>query len=525
MRAGQNSNSTGLWRLVFVVIFSFLLLPPRLSFGSEGAPDLAGWTLVWSDEFNGPNGSRVDASKWTMETGGGGWGNNELQYYTNSSDNAYQENGSLIIKVIKETYTGPDGVTRNYTSARLKTQGKFEQAYGRFEARLKVPFGQGIWPAFWMLGNNINQVGWPQCGEIDIMENIGREPSTVHGTVHGPGYSGASGIGAPYTLPDGERFADAFHVFAVEWEPREIRWYVDGNLYYTLKPDKLPAGAAWVFDHPFFLLLNVAVGGNWPGSPDESTSFPQVMMVDYVRVYQRKVASVSAASYNGATLASGAIVAAFGSHLATVTESASTIPLPTTLGGTRVKIKDGAGIEHDAPLFFVSPFQVNYQIPTETIAGKASVTVTSADGYTSIGTSDIAAVAPGLFTFNADGQGVGAGYALRYSNGQQHIEPIAQLDARNKWIPLPINLGPETDQVFLILFGTGIRFHSSLALAVTIKIGGVDAEVLYAGPQGDFVGLDQLNIRLPRTLAGRGEIDVALNIDGRSANPVRISIS
>src|SRR6185295_12134975 len=170
------------------------------------------------------------------------------------------------IQALRETYAGPDGVVREHTSARLKTQGKFEQAYGRFEARLKVPRGQGLWPAFWMLGNDIGTAGWPRCGEIDVMENIGREPATVHGTIHGPGYSGAGGIGAAFILPGGAPVADDFHVFAVEWEATAIRWYVDGTLYQTRTPTDLPAGQRWAFDHPFFMVLNVAVGGGWPGS-------------------------------------------------------------------------------------------------------------------------------------------------------------------------------------------------------------------------------------------------------------------
>src|ERR1700736_5908612 len=245
------------------------------------------WKLVWSDEFNGPNGSAVDSTKWTTETGGGGWGNNELEYYTSRLENASRLNGNLVIKVMKEKYTGADGVTRNYTSARLKTQGKFSQAYGRFEARIKIPRGQGIWPAFWMLGNDVEKPGWPDCGEIDIMENIGKEPALVHGTIHGPGYSGANGLGDPYALPAGEPVADNFHVFAVEWEPYAIGFYVDGHLYATRTPADLPKGTKWVYDHPFFLLLNVAVGGGWPGNPDASTVFPQTMLVDYVRVYER----------------------------------------------------------------------------------------------------------------------------------------------------------------------------------------------------------------------------------------------
>ncbi|HEU5238299.1 MAG TPA: glycoside hydrolase family 16 protein [Pyrinomonadaceae bacterium] len=245
------------------------------------------WRLVWSDEFNGRNSSPVDATKWSFDIGGHGWGNNELETYTSRASNAHVEDGSLVITALKETFTGPDKITRNYTSARLLTRKKFSQQYGRFEARIKIPFGQGIWPAFWMLGENIEAVHWPNCGEIDIMENIGREPSTVHGTFHGPGYSGGKGVSAAYTLANGEKFADDFHIFAVEWEPNAIRFYADGKLYSTRTPADLPAGASWVFDHPFFLILNVAVGGGWPGNPDKTTVFPQRMLVDYVRVYQR----------------------------------------------------------------------------------------------------------------------------------------------------------------------------------------------------------------------------------------------
>jgi beta-glucanase (GH16 family) len=257
-------------------------------------PPAAGWTLVWSDEFNGSDGSPVDSSKWELETGGNGWGNQELEYYTTRSQNAFQHDGKLVIKVLEEKYTGTDGVSRNYTSARLKTQGKFFQVYGKFEARIKIPRGQGIWPAFWMLGDNIDKPGWPDCGEIDIMENIGKEPSMVHGTIHGPGYSGSDGISSPYSLSPDQRFADDFHIYAVEWEPEVIRFYVDEHLYATLTPAELPKGAKWVYDHPFFLLLNVAVGGGWPGNPDASTVFPQTMLVDYVRVYKREPNSVPA---------------------------------------------------------------------------------------------------------------------------------------------------------------------------------------------------------------------------------------
>jgi beta-glucanase (GH16 family) len=250
-------------------------------------PNLPGWILVWSDEFNAPDGSPTDASKWVEETGGSGWGNLELEYYTARPENSFQRGGNLVIKVMKEKYTGSDGVTRDYTSARLKTQGKFSQRYGRFEARIKIPKGQGIWPAFWMLGDDIDKFGWPKCGEIDIMESIGKEPALVHGTIHGPGYSGDKGIGSPFALPTNADFADDFHIYSVEWEPKVIRFYVDDHLYATRSPAELPQGAKWVYTHPFFLLLNVAVGGNWPGSPDATTHFPQTMLVDYLRVYKR----------------------------------------------------------------------------------------------------------------------------------------------------------------------------------------------------------------------------------------------
>src|SRR5215467_6949410 len=252
-------------------------------------PSAKGWTLVWSDEFNGPDGSAPDSSKWTYDTGGKGWGNSELECYTNSSQNAQIQGGNLVITARQQAITCSDGTASSYTSARLKTQSLFTQAYGRFEARIKIPAGQGMWPAFWMLGNNITTTGWPACGEIDIMENIGKEPGTVHGSLHGPSTtSRTSDATAPFSLPAGQTFADAFHLYAVEWEPGVVRFYVDTNLYATFTQSQWPAGGAWVFDHPFFLLLNVAVGGTWPGSPDNTTQFPQQMLVDYVRVYTKQ---------------------------------------------------------------------------------------------------------------------------------------------------------------------------------------------------------------------------------------------
>ena len=239
-----------------------------------------GWTLVWSDEFTQADGTSPDPTKWAYDIGGGSWGNNELEYYTPRTNNVRVEKGLLVIEARQEDFRGS-----KYTSARLKTLGKWSCTYGRIEARIKVPRGQGIWPAFWMLGTNISTVSWPACGEIDIMENIGAEPGTVHGTVHGPGYSGgARGIGGPFALPEGS-FSDDFHVYAVEWTTNQIKWFVDDRQYFSVTPARLPPGASWVFTQPQFIVLNVAVGGTWPGNPDRTTVFPQRMLVDYVRVY------------------------------------------------------------------------------------------------------------------------------------------------------------------------------------------------------------------------------------------------
>jgi beta-glucanase (GH16 family) len=248
--------------------------------------------LLWNDEFDGPEGTPPDPAKWGYDLGGKGWGNQEYQYYTNQLQNAAQDGNSSMAITAREASAAENedlncwyGPCR-YTSARLLTKGKFSFTYGVVEARIRVPFGQGIWPALWMLGEDFGPVAWPHCGEIDIMENIGREPNIVHGTIHGPGYCGGDGIGGPFTLPEGQALKDDFHLFAVEWLPGLIRWYMDGQQYYEVRREQIPDGAPWPFDHPFFLLLNLAVGGFWPGDPDETTIFPQTLLVDYVRVFQ-----------------------------------------------------------------------------------------------------------------------------------------------------------------------------------------------------------------------------------------------
>jgi beta-glucanase (GH16 family) len=235
------------------------------------------WQLVWSDEFNG---TVLNDSNWTHEIGGNGWGNGELQYYTDRDTNSYLENGYLIIQALEENYS-----SWNYTSARLKTQGKKFFKYGKIMARIKLPYSQGIWPAFWMLGENIPSVGWPACGEIDIMEMIGGEgnDNTVYGTAHWQDENGHhASYGNSYTLSSGI-FADNFHLFSIIWDDQRIKWYVDNQLYNEL--DITPSSLS-EFQNNFFIILNVAVGGSWPGYPDSTTVFPQKMIVDYVKVYQ-----------------------------------------------------------------------------------------------------------------------------------------------------------------------------------------------------------------------------------------------
>lgn len=234
--------------------------------------------LVMQDEFD-TNGA-PNSAIWTYDigTGSNGWGNNELEYYTNSSDNVKVEDGMLQITAKKQAFMGSE-----YTSARLLTKGLFEQKYGRFEARIKMPWGQGIWPAFWLLGADSDTVTWPLCGEIDIMEYKGQEPTVTHGTVHGPGYSGATAITKSYDLIN-NRFDTDFHIFGIEWGKNYINFYVDDVLYNQITPDKVTG--EWVYDKPFYIILNLAVGGNYVGSPNNETTFPQTMLVDYVRVYE-----------------------------------------------------------------------------------------------------------------------------------------------------------------------------------------------------------------------------------------------
>lgn len=277
---GPNHTRRGGVRLVLSLALSTLLFVATRAIGA--APQ---WTMVWSDEFNAAANTPPNPQTWSYDLCQG-CGNNELETYTTSTQNCRHDgNGHLVIEADQ---TGAN----SWTSARIKSQAMFSHQWGRIESLIQIPYGQGLWPAFWMLGTNIGTVGWPTCGEIDIMENVGSNttPSTassrVYGTLHGPNGGGNYGDGGNYTMPGGVALSAGYHTYAIEWSPNQVKFFFDTNNYFTGTPANVPAGATWVFEHPFFIIFNVAVGGNWPGSPNAQTVFPQYMDVDYVRVYK-----------------------------------------------------------------------------------------------------------------------------------------------------------------------------------------------------------------------------------------------
>lgn len=241
------------------------------------------WVLVWSDEFDGAAGSAPSSENWTPDVGGDGWGNEQLEHNTDRTDNAFLDGeGNLVIRAQRESYEGNE-----YTSARLTSVDKVEYGPARVEARIKVPQGQGIWPAFWLLGADFPEIGWPGCGEIDIMELRGDQPDAAIATVHGPGYSAGESISDTQRIFGGETWADDFHVYAVDIDPFHLAFWVDDQRIHAVRPGDLPAGTGWVFEKAFFVILNVAVGGQFLENPTDDTEFPADMVVDYVRIYER----------------------------------------------------------------------------------------------------------------------------------------------------------------------------------------------------------------------------------------------
>ena len=275
--------------------FAFILANGPLETGCGSSDEIvsppARWVLTMSDDFDGAEGTPPDATMWTYDVGGDGWGNGQLEFNTDRVENVSLDGqGHLQIVALEESYMGND-----YTSGRIKTQVfvcddddkkcGFDQKYGRFEARIQLPEGQGLWPAFWMLGANVDEVPWPGCGEIDVMEYQGQRPKRVFGTLHGPGYSGGESISGDFELDGDETFADDFHVFAVDWDPGRIVFSVDGEVYHSVNSSSVPGD--WVFDHEFFVILNLAVGGTLGGPVGPDTVFPAEVLVDYVRVFER----------------------------------------------------------------------------------------------------------------------------------------------------------------------------------------------------------------------------------------------
>ena len=246
--------------------------------GTDGG-DGRDWTLVWSDEFDGAAGTPPSAANWGHDVGTD-WGNAQLEYDTDRPANAALDGaGNLVITARRESFGGSA-----YTSARLTTAGRHEFQYGKFEARMKLPRGQGLWPAFWLLGADFPTVGWPASGEMDIMEYRGQDPGTIHGSMHGPGYSGGSALTRAWA-PSATHFDNSFHVFTLEWSAARVDWYADGVRYFGVRREDVPG--PWAFDHPFHLILNLAVGGTFVGAPSDATPFPAAMTVDWVRVYAR----------------------------------------------------------------------------------------------------------------------------------------------------------------------------------------------------------------------------------------------
>jgi beta-glucanase (GH16 family) len=242
-------------------------------------------TLLWSDEFTGPCGAGPDPKKWRVDTGGNGFGNEELEYYTARKRNmALDGQGHLAISALHETHSG-GGYTRNYTSGKIDGQRKYSTTYGSIQASIELPAGRGLWPAFWALGVDIDKVGWPKSGEIDMMENLGQRPLTAYGSIHGPSTLKPYRFGLTTSVLAETSLSQGFHVYGVNRSRNLVQMTLDGVPYATYRPSSLSRGRHWVFNRPFFLILDLAVGGKWPGAPNATTQFPATMLVDWVRVY------------------------------------------------------------------------------------------------------------------------------------------------------------------------------------------------------------------------------------------------
>jgi len=510
------------------------------AFAASSQTTTTGWQLVWSDEFNGAAGTPPDPTKWNYDLGGGGWGNGEAETYTSSTNNAFQDgNGNLVISAIRDS-------SGNYTSARLQTgspgasthTADLSWTYGLIEARIKLPpASHGVWPAFWMLGENIGTIGWPWCGEVDIMENFGtygsvNDASINNGTAHGPltpvgsgNYSDYS-AGGRYTLPLGETVSDDYHIYAIQWSQDSLAFYVDGALYYTATPSVVPSGE-WVFnDNPSFILLNLAIGGptTFLGTPSASLPFAnQDMLVDYVRVYQPVTVSattpvinpsgiINAASFLG-DIAPGSLASLFGSNLADNTYQGSQVldsnnHFLTSVAGVGVSVN---GV--NAPLTFVSPGQINFQVPWETAPSTAvNVQVTRGSAQSNVETVTMTNTSsPSMFLNN-----LSTGVAWVTGTVAEGC-PTTQctMQAGNTYQLWANGLGPkilpEQDGV-----GDGATNINDLSVLggvgnCQLTIGGVAATVTYCGAAPGLI-IDQLNFTYPAGIPSGAPVEAVLQV-------------
>jgi beta-glucanase (GH16 family) len=466
---------------------------------SSPAQNSSGWQLVWSDEFNAAANTAPDPAKWNFDLGGGGWGNGELETYTNATANIFQDGqGHLVIRAIRDA-------AGQFTSARIRTgladsSGKdhvnLSWQYGRIEARIKLPFGPGVWPAFWLLGSDFSTISWPFCGEIDILENFGSkidDASTIHSTLHGPPQNSnfaGTGLSSTYKLPGGQKLTDDFHLFAVETAPDSIAFSVDGVVFKRFTPASLPPNAQWVFNKPFFILFNLAVGGpnTFLGSPAPGTPFPQDMAIDYVRVYrQAPVASsapvifpggvVNAASGLG-SIAPGALASVYGGNLSDAVYAglfANGAFATATGSGVAVNVN---GV--NAPLTYVSPSQIDFQVPwaTELAPGAVNVAVTRAGAVSNAEPVTLTSVAPSIFVTQCAGSNCTA-----WGNG----------------------FGPKDQPV---PDGSPYTAAAATANPCTLSIGGAPVPVSYCGAAPGQL-IEQLNFTYSGPLPALANLNIA----------------
>ncbi|MGD0046071.1 MAG: family 16 glycosylhydrolase [Bryobacteraceae bacterium] len=505
---------------------------------------VGGWQLVWSDEFNGAAGTAPNSANWDFDLAGGawvgiaggGWTDGEVETYTNSTNNAFQDGkGNLVIRAIKNAQG-------NYTSARLQTgapgadtiTSDLSWQYGLIAARIKLPFGRGVWPAFWMLGENYNLAAWPSSGEVDIMQNYGtyqNNASVNNAAAYGPGFTGGSGLTTAYTLPFGETVYDDYHVYAIQWSPNSIAWSLDGYVYKTVTPASLPAGSQWVFNNPFFLLLDLAIGGSSSslGAPDSTVTFPQDMLVDYVRVYQTTTQPttviaktpvitpgyvVNAASYLG-TISAGGLASVFGANFAGGTYQGSQLldsngHFVTSVGSVSLSVN---GVK--APLIYVSPTQINFQVPWETAPGLAvPVTVTWNSVTSSPEQVTIAATASPSFFISEFVNGT-VWVTGAVANGCPTALSECSVKAGSTYQLWANGLGPKTsplqDGVPAPLAALQVP---GAPASCQLTVGGQPAAVWYCGvAPGEII--DQVNFTYPAGVSSSSPyVEAALTVNG-----------